>query len=187
MSAVSSDDVVSPDDGAPAATEADLTVADVAFPDGREGLFGVRATSTVHAALVAFALSRMSLHSEPVPVLSVPSDRDDPGDTGTARAAPTVDDVVGSIAVTRLRELEGDAADDPVSDHLGPIPPALPASLAAVDALRRIDRHEIGLVVRGDEVVGVVSRRALLIAAGTPPGHTAGGPGDAPSAVVDRA
>lgn len=185
MSAVPSDDAVPPHDGVPPATEADLTVADVAFPDGREGLFGVRATSTVHAALVAFALSGMSLHEDPVPVLAVPSDRDDSADTGTATTAPTVNDVVGSVTVARLRAVENDAADDPVSDHLGPIPPALPASLAAVHGLRRIDRHEIGLVVHADEVVGVVSRRALLIAARIPPGHTAGGPGDAASAVVD--
>lgn len=128
------------------------TVAEVAFPDGREGLFGVRDTSTVHAALVAFALSGMSLREEPVPVIAAASAPDDP---------PGVRDVVGSIRAARLRELEPDHFADPVSDHLEPIPPAVPVEMAAAEAVETIGNHEIVLVVRGDEVVGVVSRREL--------------------------
>lgn len=140
----------------PAAQRPSPTVAEVAFPDGREGVFGVRDTSTVHAALVAFALSKMSLRVEPVPVIALGPD-DDPDRV-------VVGQVVGAVRVSRLRELERDHSADPVAAHLEPAPPWVPAAATADSAVERLGEHEIALIVRDGAVIGVVTRAELTAA-----------------------
>lgn len=122
-------------------------------------MFGVRDTSPVRAALTAFALAGMALRDEPVPVLATA-----PAGSGDEHAVPTVRDVVGTIRAARLGELVEDAPDDQVSNYLGPVPPAVPAHLPVTEAIERIGDHEIALVVRGEDVVGVVTRRVVVAA-----------------------
>src|SRR5690625_798164 len=112
------------------------TLADVAFPDGRTGFFGIRETSSMRGAVVAFAMTNMSERVEPVPVLGTrpePATKPEPGSHADPErhvesrqpADPTIEDVVGSIRVADILGLDDAAADDTVASHMGPVPPAM--------------------------------------------------------------
>src|SRR5699024_6442131 len=122
------------------------TLADVAFPDGRTGFFGIRETSSMRGAVVAFAMTNMSERVEPVPVLGTraePATKPEPGAHADPErhvesrqpADPTIEDVVGSIRVADILGLDDAAADDTVASHMGPVPPAMADVLPADEAL----------------------------------------------------